>query len=242
MPEVPDDELTGDRGPDRRTVLRSGAVLGLAAAAGLPLAGCGGGSNQAVGNLPAAAPAPAPVEPARTSVPRSKSQLYRRGEGDVAETETLPTRSPGPAARPSAAPTAGDAAAVDVGTPSKADGLATARRPGQARPKTDGDPLPARSPRPSLPARTDDIPVGGGTVYPEQKMVVTQPKAGVYVAFDARCTHQGCLVADCSDGSINCPCHESKYSLVDGSVLQGPAKEPLPERRIVVTGGEIREK
>lgn len=35
------------------------------------------------------------------------------------------------------------------------------------------------------------VPVGGGKVYPDQRIVVTQPTAGQYKAFSARCTHAG---------------------------------------------------
>ena len=88
-------------------------------------------------------------------------------------------------------------------------------------------------------AATADIPSGGGTVFPEQKVVVTQPADGEFKAFTAVCTHQGCIVASVADGTINCDCHGSKFSIADGSVENGPATSPLEEVEITVKGGEI---
>ena len=34
-----------------------------------------------------------------------------------------------------------------------------------------------------------DVPVGGGTVLPDEKIVVTQPREGDFKAFSAICTH-----------------------------------------------------
>ncbi|MFA3878815.1 Rieske (2Fe-2S) protein [Streptomyces sp. MMCC 100] len=89
-------------------------------------------------------------------------------------------------------------------------------------------------------AATADIPEGGGKVFPDQKVVVTQPAAGEFKAFSATCTHQGCAVKSVSDGVINCPCHNSNFSITDGSVQGGPAPEPLPAVQITVSGDSIR--
>ena len=84
-----------------------------------------------------------------------------------------------------------------------------------------------------------EVPVGGGMIYAEQKVVVTQPQQGDYVGLSATCTHQGCTVGEVADGTINCPCHGSRFNL-DGTVANGPASEPLPEKPISVKGGTIR--
>ncbi|MEU3850896.1 Rieske (2Fe-2S) protein [Streptomyces sp. NPDC029554] len=88
-------------------------------------------------------------------------------------------------------------------------------------------------------ASTADIPEGGGKVFAEQKVVVTQPTAGEFKAFSATCTHQGCAVKSIADGVINCPCHNSNFSITDGSVKSGPATKPLPEMKITVDGDSI---
>jgi Rieske Fe-S protein len=87
--------------------------------------------------------------------------------------------------------------------------------------------------------KTTDVPVGGGTILADQKVVVTQPTAGQFKAFTAVCTHQGCLVADVSNGTITCTCHGSKFSATDGSVQGGPAPAPLAARNVTVSGDTI---
>jgi Rieske Fe-S protein len=86
---------------------------------------------------------------------------------------------------------------------------------------------------------TTDIPVGGGEILTDQKVVITQPTAGTFKAFTAVCTHQGCLVASIADGMIVCPCHGSRYSIVDGTVTGGPAPAPLAPVGITVSGDTI---
>lgn len=88
-------------------------------------------------------------------------------------------------------------------------------------------------------ASTADIPEGGGKVFADRKVVVTQPTAGEFKAFSATCTHQGCAVKSIADGVINCPCHNSNFSITDGSVKSGPARKPLPAVEITVSGDSI---
>ena len=84
------------------------------------------------------------------------------------------------------------------------------------------------------------VPVGGGKVFKAQKVVVTQPRAGTFKAFSSVCTHQGCSVDEVADGTINCPCHGSKFSAADGSVTEGPAKRPLAAKQVSDDGGTLK--
>ncbi|MCC9306405.1 Rieske (2Fe-2S) protein [Kitasatospora sp. RB6PN24] len=83
------------------------------------------------------------------------------------------------------------------------------------------------------------VPVGGGTVYREQRIVVTQPTQGQYKAFSARCTHAGCIVDQVAAGTIQCPCHGSRFAIADGSVTDGPAPKPLPDYPVTVDNGQL---
>jgi Rieske Fe-S protein len=38
----------------------------------------------------------------------------------------------------------------------------------------------------------------------------------------AICTHMGCTVDQAANGTIDCPCHGSQFSVKDGSVVAGP--------------------
>ncbi len=117
---------------------------------------------------------------------------------------------------------------IDAGQPAQGSSPATAStRPGGSSAGS-----------PAL-AKTDDIPVGGGKVLTGPKIVITQPKAGSFLAFTAVCTHAGCTVSDVTGGTINCPCHGSKFSIANGSVVNGPATSPLAPVSIKVLGTSI---
>ncbi|MDT5209160.1 MAG: hypothetical protein QOF67_1575 [Mycobacterium sp.] len=85
-------------------------------------------------------------------------------------------------------------------------------------------------------AKTSDVPVGSGVIVGD--VVVTQPSAGVFKGFSAKCTHKGCTVDKVADGTIDCPCHGSKFNL-DGTVAKGPAQEPLATENVTVQGDSI---
>ncbi|NMH97559.1 Rieske (2Fe-2S) protein [Pseudonocardia sp. K10HN5] len=88
-------------------------------------------------------------------------------------------------------------------------------------------------------AKTSDIAVGGATIFPEWSVVVTQPTSGQFNAYSARCTHEGCLLNSVAAGTINCPCHGSRFTIADGSVAHGPARRPLNPVTITVRGESI---
>ena len=127
-----------------------------------------------------------------------------------------------PGTEPSTSTTGSDAAGAMASQPSSSASAKSGSRPA-------GTLLGAAS----------DVPVGGGMVYTAAKVVVTQPSKGEYKAFSAVCTHVGCLCNQVADGTINCPCHGSKFMITDGSVVAGPAPAPLPAAKVTVSGGKI---
>jgi nitrite reductase/ring-hydroxylating ferredoxin subunit len=91
----------------------------------------------------------------------------------------------------------------------------------------------------NLLATTAQVPVGGGKIIDGPNIVITQPVAGTFKGFSAVCTHQGCIVDAIANGTIDCPCHGSEFSIKDGSVVRGPAPSPLPTVAITVQGTSI---
>jgi Rieske Fe-S protein len=84
-----------------------------------------------------------------------------------------------------------------------------------------------------------DIPVGGGRIFTTERVVVTQPSRDQFRAFSAVCTHVGCVLNEVAGGTIDCPCHGSRFRITNGSVVTGPASRPLPKKQIAITDGRI---
>jgi len=139
--------------------------------------------------------------------------------------------SSGDAAKDTASSSPSQPSTTEAGTPSTGTGTPTT----EAGTST----TPAASGGGNGLAKTSDIPVGGGKVFADAGVVVTQPTAGQFKGFSSVCTHLGCTVADVSGGTINCHCHGSQFKVADGSVAHGPATAPLPAKQVSVSGGEI---
>lgn len=129
------------------------------------------------------------------------------------------------------------AACGDDGTPT-AD--STAGQTSGAAPSTGSSAAPVSS-TPVAVGKITDVPVGGGKIYAEHGLVVTQPSANVFAGYSNLCTHMQCPLAEVSDGQIKCNCHFSAFSIANGSVMKEsmPAKSPLPSKEIKVEGEEI---
>jgi len=88
-------------------------------------------------------------------------------------------------------------------------------------------------------AAVADIPVGGGMILKKQGVVLTQPTKGKIKAFSVTCTHAGCAVNKVNDGTIDCPCHGSKFAIADGAPTDGPAKTPLEKVSVKVKSKKV---
>ena len=92
--------------------------------------------------------------------------------------------------------------------------------------------------KPAL-ATTDEVPVGGGIVLMDERIVIVQPTAGKFAAWSAICKHEGETVGSVENNVITCPFHGSQYDSATGDVVAGPAPTGLDPIRITVAGGRI---
>jgi nitrite reductase/ring-hydroxylating ferredoxin subunit len=82
-------------------------------------------------------------------------------------------------------------------------------------------------------ARVGDIPVGGVKLFrypnPKEQCLLVRTAEDNYVAYSQKCTHLSCAVYySCEDNQLICPCHNGRFSIRDGAVIQGPPTRPLP--------------
>lgn len=201
-------------GPDetRRALLRGAFAVGLAGTAGLSLTACGdGGSAAAQGG-----PAPDPTTP--TTPPTTPSPT---GSASRPSAKPKPTKKPKATPAPEPIPSAeatGKATAEATKKPAKPVKLVAK-----------GSPVAAAA----------EVPVGSGSLYEFQDLIVTQPTAGTFRGFSPLCTHQGCIVDVFEADTMVCTCHDSVFRITDGSVVEGPAKKPMRAKPIVVKDGQI---
>jgi cytochrome b6-f complex iron-sulfur subunit len=58
-------------------------------------------------------------------------------------------------------------------------------------------------------------------------------------AVNPTCTHRGCTVEwKKNKNAFVCPCHDAEFSL-DGKVIEGPAKKPLPTYAAKIEGDSV---
>ncbi|WP_235994553.1 Rieske (2Fe-2S) protein [Nonomuraea montanisoli] len=98
---------------------------------------------------------------------------------------------------------------------------------------------PVQSIKGQVLAKTADVPVGGGTLVEQWKIMITQPAEGVFKAFSAVCPHRGCAVGSPQDSVMTCPCHGSEFAADSGKCLKGPATAPLTAYQVKVVGDGI---
>jgi Rieske Fe-S protein len=93
-------------------------------------------------------------------------------------------------------------------------------------------------------AAMDEVPVGGVKIfhYPteDDPCILVRTASDEYIAYSQKCTHLSCAVYyERERNRLACPCHQGYFSIVDGSVLQGPPQRPLPRVALEPVNGEL---
>ena len=78
-----------------------------------------------------------------------------------------------------------------------------------------------------------EIPVGDVKLfhYPNEKeqCLLVRTSEDDYIAYSQKCTHLSCAVYySREDNQLICPCHNGRFSIRDGAVIQGPPTRALP--------------
>ena len=140
--------------------------------------------------------------------------------------------SPAAAAVPSVGPgvaTSAAASATPGGSPSASNPSAPSSTPSS----TPTSPTEAATHPPGTKlGAASNVPVAGAATFTDpatgDPAVVVQPRAGVFLAFDAVCPHAGCTVEyDQANAIFVCPCHGSQFNGSTGAVETGPASQGL---------------
>lgn len=89
-------------------------------------------------------------------------------------------------------------------------------------------------------ATLTDIEVGASRNFKVNgtDLVITRLDDSSVAAFDATCTHEGCLTGP-RNGVILCDCHGGEFDTHTGEALAGPVSEPLASIPVVVRDGNI---
>ena len=127
--------------------------------------------------------------------------------------------------------------------PSPTDGSPSPAKPSPSKPSKSGPGKESKGTKDALAANalasTDEIPVGGGIILTDVRIVITQPSRGEFKAFSAICKHQSQTVGKVEDNTITCLFHGSQYDAETGDVTSGPATSGLDPVKIRVKGGSI---
>jgi len=92
--------------------------------------------------------------------------------------------------------------------------------------------------------KTSAIKVGSGKVFRPAGssiyVLVTQPRKGVFRAFNANCNHANLPVAGAINNVAICNQHGSQFNADSGAVIGGPATGRLTKLKVVVSGTNVK--
>lgn len=90
---------------------------------------------------------------------------------------------------------------------------------------------------------TKDVRVGGAVMFLVKSanimVLITQPKAGTFRAFNPACTHEGFQIDGVQGKNLVCPVHQAQFDMTTGAVKRGPARRALGQYKLTRVGTTI---
>ena len=88
---------------------------------------------------------------------------------------------------------------------------------------------------------TSQVKVGSANIFQiaaagHLMVLITQPKAGVFRAFNPSCTHQGATLGGINGTNLICNLHGATFNTSTGAPTGGPARSPLGKYTLTQTG------
>lgn len=90
--------------------------------------------------------------------------------------------------------------------------------------------------------KTTDVKVGSARLYTVAgiPVLVTQPKKGVFKAFNGYCTHERVQIDGLNGSNLVCSQHGATFNTTTGKVTGGPARSALANYKVTVAGTTLK--
>lgn len=92
--------------------------------------------------------------------------------------------------------------------------------------------------------KTTDVRVGGAKIVTlpgtSTRVVITQPKKGVFKAFSPICTHEGAPLSGISGTSLVCNSHGARFNTSTGAATAGPTRKALKAYKVTISKTSVR--
>lgn len=82
-----------------------------------------------------------------------------------------------------------------------------------------------------------EVPVGSAVFVGD--LIIAQPTEGHFVAYSRVCPHQGQTIDVIDGDTVTCTAHNSVFSITDGSVQEGLARDPMTQGTTMEAGGTV---
>ena len=82
-----------------------------------------------------------------------------------------------------------------------------------------------------------EVPVGSAVIL--GSVIIAQPTEGEFIAYSSACPHQGNFITKVEGDVVTCTKHNSKFSIMDGSLISGPATSGLRDANLTQEGDTL---